>query len=637
LRKASSIPPGLSDLVIETADGNPFYIEEMIKMLIDQKVIIPGPEVWEIQIDRLRAAPVPVTLAGVLQARLDCLSPPERAILQRASVIGRVFWDGALESMGPAQGPSFAGDPQGDGMLSKGEIDRTLTDLRAKELISPREASAFAGSTEYVFKHELLRNAAYESLLKRSRRGHHGQVADWLIQQSGERSAEFAGQVATHLAHAGRLAEAAEWYGRAGKQACAGYEPAMAIEYLHKALELLPREQTQTTGANRLEWLKSLGESLCAQARFDEAREMFVQMRCLAEESGHLVAQARAWNGLAFVQERRADNRASVAAAEKAEELARRAGESGYQELVRAMHYKGWALYRLADWKGVLRLARQSQALCVGLGDRHRLATSLKLLGVVYLQRGNFAKADECFRNGLGLYGEFDDRRNSAAMWSNLGESARLRGDFGAAVGFYEKALAISRQIGSRESEMIYLSNLSGARLGLHQFAQAEEALRELIPLAETRTSTMLSEAFSFLCAACLGQQKPAEALKAARRALALGRQSGNELDVGIAWRMLGRASARIKLAGLIPPTGESGEGAPLDPEACFVESVTRFKKLNLITEEARTLRAWAAFDLREGRTEEGLRKAAEAKRLLSRLGMSPELETSVRSPYETH
>ena len=202
---------------------------------------------------------------------------------------------------------------------------------------------------------------------------------------------------------------------------------------------------------------------------------------------------------------------------------------------------------------------------------------------------------------------------------SSVWPQAVLRGDFGAAVGFYEKALAISRQIGSRESEMIYLSNLSGARLGLHQFAQAEEALRELIPLAETRTSTMLSEAFSFLCAACLGQQKPAEALKAARRALALGRQSGNELDVGIAWRMLGRASARIKLAGLIPPTGESGEGAPLDPEACFVESVTRFKKLNLITEEARTLRAWAAFDLREGRTEEGLRKAAEAKRLLSR------------------
>jgi tetratricopeptide (TPR) repeat protein len=259
-------------------------------------------------------------------------------------------------------------------------------------------------------------------------------------------------------------------------------------------------------------------------------------------------------------------------------------------------------------------------------------------LGVVCLQRGDYERADHCFEQGLALCRELGDRRNSAAMLSNLGESARLRGDFPAAVGFYEKALVISRQIGSRESELIYLSNLSGARLGLQQFEQAEAGLRELIPLATTRTSSILSEAFSFLCEACLGQNKFREALEAARSALALARKSGNELDVGIAWRVLGRAAARLNSSGADTPIGIESNGPDTEPAACFAESLALFRKIHAEAEQARTLRAWAAFDLREGRMEQGWKKAEAAKRLFQRLRMTSELQISAaRSPYDTH
>jgi tetratricopeptide (TPR) repeat protein len=86
----------------------------------------------------------------------------------------------------------------------------------------------------------------------------------------------------------------------------------------------------------------------------------------------------------------------------------------------------------------------------------------------------------------LALCQELGDRRNAAAMWSNRGESARLRGDCASAKDLYQKALGIAREIGHRESEIIYLSNLAGARLGLRQFEQAETDLREVIALAAT-------------------------------------------------------------------------------------------------------------------------------------------------------
>src|SRR5258708_30775318 len=110
--------------------------------------------------------------------------------------------------------------------LTKRDILQALAGLRHNQLIFRRESSAFAGTVEYTFKHELLRNVTYESVLKKLRRDHHARVATWLIDQSGERITEFIGLVATHFEQAGRIGEAAEWYGRAGQQARLGYAPA---------------------------------------------------------------------------------------------------------------------------------------------------------------------------------------------------------------------------------------------------------------------------------------------------------------------------------------------------------------------------------------------------------------------------
>jgi predicted ATPase len=96
LRRIATVPAALRDLVTNSAEGNPYFMEELIAMLIDDGVIVAGGDPWRVEADRLVNVHIPSTLAGVLQARLDGLPPTEKMVLQQASVVGHVFWDEPL-------------------------------------------------------------------------------------------------------------------------------------------------------------------------------------------------------------------------------------------------------------------------------------------------------------------------------------------------------------------------------------------------------------------------------------------------------------------------------------------------------------------------------------------------------------
>jgi hypothetical protein len=179
--------------------------------------------------DRLTAFRVPPSLTGVLQARLDRLEPAERVVIQQASVVGRRFWDRAVARLGEISGAT--NDETG--------IAATLASLQRKELVFQRDTSTFAGCREYLFKHALLRDVAYESLLRRQRRSYHGAVADWLVETGGDRADEIAGLVGSHLELAGRAADAADHLARAAARATATFANDEAIRFYRRALELI--------------------------------------------------------------------------------------------------------------------------------------------------------------------------------------------------------------------------------------------------------------------------------------------------------------------------------------------------------------------------------------------------------------
>lgn len=169
------MPAAAQQALLERSGGNPLYVTELMRLVADQGSL--GPVAEE------TALPMPDTVQAIIAARLDLLDADGRRLLQAASVIGRVFWAGALTFLG-------AGDGEG--------VRSALRNLVSRELIRPIRRSSMKGQDEYTFAHILIRDVAYGQLTRAERARLHLEVARWLEATSGERVIEVAELVAHH-------------------------------------------------------------------------------------------------------------------------------------------------------------------------------------------------------------------------------------------------------------------------------------------------------------------------------------------------------------------------------------------------------------------------------------------------------
>jgi class 3 adenylate cyclase/tetratricopeptide (TPR) repeat protein len=196
LLEIEELPAEVRSEVLEKAEGNPFFLEEVIRQLIDEGMIRRVGNRWRAQatIGELR---IPDTVQAVLAARIDRLAPVEKRALQCAAVIGRVFWTGPIQVL----------------LEADEDVDDILDRLEARQLVLSRLGSAIAGQREYAFKHILTRDVAYESLPRRDKARLHEQTARWIERTAGERHREFVELLAGHLfeAHRGMLHDPFDW------------------------------------------------------------------------------------------------------------------------------------------------------------------------------------------------------------------------------------------------------------------------------------------------------------------------------------------------------------------------------------------------------------------------------------------
>lgn len=606
LRPMPVIPQRLETVILSKAAGNPFYIEEMVKMLIDDRVIVTGEETWKAHLERLVEDRIPATLTGVLQARLDGLTALERDVLQRAAVIGPVFWDDAVSSL--HQVP-----------LDESALREALATLVAREMVFRQQDSAFSGSVEYSFKHAILHTVAYESVLLQRRRAYHAAAARWLVDQGGERVAEYAGLIAEHYERARAIEAAGQWYARAGRRAQEAYLPQTAITYYRKALAYLP--EAGDLRLERIHLYEGLGDMLWRQAQRAESTEMYEAMQQLAASSGNSLAEVQAWNLLARAHRYLGQSREGLDCARRAELLAR-AGGAPQADLARALAMQGWCHHGLGQPERAIALAEQGLALAQAAEARREEALNLNLLGVAHAALGRYEEGAAYGQRALAVYRAMGNRWGMGIISNNLGENARARGDYAAALRFYEEALAIARETGNRESQISCYNNIGGARLGLGEYKLAEEALQEVLARVGDRGWFALSETYRFLAEAYLGQKRPESALPAAARALAIALDREQPDATGSAWRVLGQVAATLGTPIQVEAAGED----PLTAATCFAHSERAFATAGMAAERARALQAWARYEHARGNRKDAGRLMSEAQSIFARLGIPLEV-----------
>ena len=217
LQRVGDVPAQLTELIVGRAEGNPYYMEELVRRLIDDGVIVASEPHWTVQTERLQNLRLPGTLVGLLQARLDALPAAERLAARQASVIGHVFWDDALQAV-------------------DGNAPQALPALQRAAFVKAHETSDFANTAERQFDHHLLHQVTYDTLLKAERRLGHGAVARWLIERTQGRGAEFLAMTGEHAERAGEAALAIDCFEQAGNEAQKRFANTAAESWLRRAV-----------------------------------------------------------------------------------------------------------------------------------------------------------------------------------------------------------------------------------------------------------------------------------------------------------------------------------------------------------------------------------------------------------------
>jgi predicted ATPase/class 3 adenylate cyclase len=448
LQKVPTVPEDLYELIMDSAEGNPFYMEELIKMLIEDGVILRGQEQWSVEIPRLKGLHVPPTLTGVLQARLDSLPREARDVLQRASVVGRIFWDGAVAALS-------AGEPQA---TAPAGVAPLLDAVRERELVFRREHSSFAGSQEYIFKHLILHDVTYETVLLRLRRIYHKQVAEWLEANAAERIDEYAGLIAEHYERAGQGPLAAHWLGRVAEVASQSGATREAVIAAERGLALLPQEDR----VGRAAFLAGIAEGYGRLGNFPAVREKLTMALDLAREASDDKMAARAMSDMAMLAYWEGDYERMQTLGKEALALARAAADPA-QEALALMRLGISAQLHQHDLALGRRYLEESLALYRKVGDDNQAAACLNNLGEIPRSQGDYAAAARYYQESLEIDQHTGNRAGSSLALFNLGEVAAAQNDHVAAARYDQQALAIAEEIGYSPVRALCLGGLGYA------------------------------------------------------------------------------------------------------------------------------------------------------------------------------
>ncbi|RPI20626.1 MAG: hypothetical protein EHM57_07700 [Actinobacteria bacterium] len=482
-----------------------------------------------------------------------------------------------------------------------------------------RSPSAFAFTREYIFKHALLHDVVYESVVRRLRRGYHREAANWLIAAGGDRAAEFASQIAEHFVEAGDDVAAIEWLVRAGTEAKSTHAPVAAAKAFGLALQLAAGTSDPAVAADRRAALGGLGDVLTVQARYEEAVDTYRALRDDAAAEGDQLSVARAESGIAAAETYQGHLRDAVDSALRAREAARRGGERN--EEARAAWLQAWASLRLGMVAEATDLAADVLALSAD-GDRAMCAEALNLQGVIAYSGGSYDMATAHFDEAASVFEEIGNVEKVMPLLNNIGVIAEARGDYESAEKSYREALAIARETGSRDGELVYASNLGGTLVALGRAEEGESELRRVIELA-TDGLSVLPETYRFLTDSLLAQGRVTEAAEAAVTSLRLALDSEAPDYIAAAWRALGQVASRS--GGSVVVRLDRAPGS-YDAEQCFAASMRTADEIDSDGDRARTLAAWAVHERRAGGPSDGGGRAARARELFSGLGAEREV-----------
>ena len=354
LLETDELPPGLLDAVNVRTEGNPFFVEEIVNSLIETDVLVHEAGGWVLR-RRIEELALPSTIRGLIAARIDGLDPTRRRVLREVSVVGREFLYRLVRSVST--------EPD--------DLDRSLGVLSAADLIREKSADP---ELEYVFKHGLTQEVAYEGLLRRDRQQLHERVGRAIESQLGDRVDEFVETLAYHFQRSGQVVDAVGYLRRAGRRALERYSMVECHNHYRAAYQLLTEEDldnpVSTTTRQRL-LLETILEWATAHyytGEYGQLHDVLNAHETLATGVGDDALRARwlAWRGN-VVWNHGSDITDAIRLLDEALELSRACGDATAEAY--ALAWLTWVLASNGQPARALRLWPELQTILSSVPD----------------------------------------------------------------------------------------------------------------------------------------------------------------------------------------------------------------------------------------------------------------------------
>jgi class 3 adenylate cyclase/tetratricopeptide (TPR) repeat protein len=523
----------LKQLLIERTEGNPFFLEESVRTLVETKVLVGERGNYHLE-KKVESTQVPATVQAVLAARIDRLPLEEKQLLQSAAVIGKDVPFSLLQAITD---------------LSDEELRRGLTHLQAAEFLY--ETSLFP-DLEYTFKHALTHEVAYGSLLHERQRALHARIVEAIETLYPDRLIEQVERLAYHATRGEVWDKAVNYLRQAGTKADARSAIREAASYFEQALTALahlPDDRERREQAIDLHF--DLRSPLVALGERERVLEHLRAAEALADVLGDERRLARVHAYIARESWRRVSNEQAVAACERAIAMARTLDDYGLE--VMATNFMGTAYYCLGNYPKVVESQRRNLVPLDNPMIRERFgainlpfANSRTLLALALAERGEFVEAIARGTEAIQIAEAVGHSFSVAETYRRMGHLHLRQGNLQEATLTLEHALEICQGMDSPplfhavRSTLDYVYALSGrSNVGIPHLEEAVER-----PVVAGSNEGQASQTI-WLSEAYLLAGREADAGAAAQRALGLAQQHKERGHEAYTLRLFGEIAAR--------------------------------------------------------------------------------------------
>ena len=546
VRKMDALPDYLASRIYELSGGNPYFVQELLNGLIDERKIVPGDEEWECLLAGPGDVELPATVEAMVHARLDRLPDAELDIAQKAAVVGQHFWPALLSLLGTKDAAPL------------------LENLCLKGLIAREYSPLFPGHKEYRFRTVVVREVLERHLPRTKTSQWHTVAARWLTAAAGSNLPDVLDRIAHHRYGAGQLEEALQGYVLCGKRAERLFAMEVATRHYLQAVRILRtllkrKRVTVDIQVTLLETLIRLGDSQRRLGQYSQGLATLERALVNSDRFAH-ENEAPEWHPLqtsaTLAKGRIFEDQGALLEALEVFETAKSniiQKDLGPVWMMRACA-RCAAIYQrtgrfgqaLAELEGVIAQVDRTDDLSVELADVHNI------LGNAASHLGKSNRADKEYQEALELYDSLGNQLGVANVTNNMGTLYFLAGKFDEAACKFEEALTRFSRVGDEYGRAMVLSNMGETAFQAGRLPEAQNKLQQSLHISRLiGTRDLLPDTLRVLAQVHLANSNLDDALVAGLEALETAADSGNRTFLG---------SAQLAMADLYAVMAEDGD-----------------------------------------------------------------------------